>query len=1272
MKNVSASVGFDQFGDELKCLLSQINSLNFTHSIYPVLVKIREFFDVDIVALSIRKEFFCTDLAYINKIRELEKEQPSPYPWLLQKLETNEMVVVESLEIIPEDQPDRQSFEKLGIGSFISMSIHQADRNLLNLFNFSPAKWSCKVTSQVWACKELLTPVIEKYIKNRPLIQPYQFIPAFDRKTDYLISWYDNKNQLMYISDSCFELLGYEPIQLINDQAFLKTLFTREDLKVYRGLLKKVTQGKRRFAKFRHYLLPLSGSKKLFESKINVAYDSFGNRVGVVITSYLVPENKIAAEPVTYNDVDHMDLSDSPKEYLLRLNRSGTILSTNNWFSDLIGLPVEKIVGKSWMDFQVFKESKTKLEELLKQTTLQNPSGKVSIVLNSKCENPRWFIFNSFGIFDAESELTEIQLIGYDITERIETKEKLQISEQKYKAVVDAQTDQIIRIKVDGTFLFVNEHYARFRGYTPDQLMGKNWFELPNLKMEDKELIRKLHTYFTTENPVIEFDVQRTRFDGEKRWVTCIATGIFNNKNELTAIQAVVMDVTEKKMIEQQLQLSEQKYKAVVETQTELIFRIRIDGTLLFVNENYARFMGTEAGELMGRSIFEIGERSGVDKSAVQKVMSELSQDKHIQTCVVQRRRCDGVLRWMRINQIGIFDENGALAEIQIVATDITDIKNAEDNLRISEEKYRAIIDAQLDYIVRFYPGSVISYVNGPLAYTHPAHDPSVFIGKKWLDFVDPSLAETVLHNKRNLNPANPCFRLHAKHDLPSTGQKIWVDWVITGIFDDKNKIIEYQAVGRDVTPIVQLTAQLNESENRYKFLLDSMPDYVTVSKPDGTLLLVNEGYARFENQSIEELIGQNYFQFLDEEEINKLEALIAGLSMENPVESTVLKWMDFEKSENWFNWSVKGIFSSEGELTEVLSIGHDITAQKLAEIKLQIALEEVNILKDVLEKENIVLKEKIKTGYNVFGITTHEPEMISLLEKVKQVAVTNSPVLITGETGTGKELIAHAIHEMSKRNRRTMITINCAAIPASLIESELFGREKGAFTGALTKQIGSFELADKSTLFLDEIGDLPLETQAKLLRVLQFGEFQRLGNPVVQKTDVRIVAATNQNLIKAMENGTFRSDLFYRLNVFPLQMIPLRERKKDIPLLAWQFVEQFSKSMGKRIETISKSGMEKLVNYHWPGNIRELRNTIEYSMIIAATSILRICMHNEESEPGNGVETLKFAEKQHITKALDQAGWRIRGKNGAAEILGMKESTLRYRIKKLGIKKNQ
>ena len=198
------------------------------------------------------------------------------------------------------------------------------------------------------------------------------------------------------------------------------------------------------------------------------------------------------------------------------------------------------------------------------------------------------------------------------------------------------------------------------------------------------------------------------------------------------------------------------------------------------------------------------------------------------------------------------------------------------------------------------------------------------------------------------------------------------------------------------------------------------------------------------------------------------------------------------------------------------------------------------------------------------------------------------------------------------------------------------------------------------------------METQAKLLRVLQFGEFQRLGNPVVQKTDVRIVAATNQNLIKAMENGTFRSDLFYRLNVFPLQMIPLRERKKDIPLLAWQFVEQFSKSMGKRIETISKSGMEKLVNYNWPGNIRELRNTIEYSMIIAATSVLRICMHNEESEPGNGVETLKFAEKQHITKALDQAGWRIRGKNGAAEILGMKESTPRYRIKKLGIKKNQ
>ena len=294
---------------------------------------------------------------------------------------------------------------------------------------------------------------------------------------------------------------------------------------------------------------------------------------------------------------------------------------------------------------------------------------------------------------------------------------------------------------------------------------------------------------------------------------------------------------------------------------------------------------------------------------------------------------------------------------------------------------------------------------------------------------------------------------------------------------------------------------------------------------------------------------------------------------------------------------------------------------------------------------------------------------MLDILNQVKLVASTDSPVLITGETGTGKELVAQAIHNLSKRNKKLMVTINCAAIPEALIESELFGREKGAYTGAVTRQVGRFQIADNSTIFLDEIGELTLETQAKLLRVLQFGEFQMLGSTKSQKVNVRIIAATNRHLKDLVDEGLFRSDLFFRINVFPVCIPPLRDRKEDIPLLVGSFVSEFSKRMGKRIERISASSMKKLSNYNWPGNLRELRNIVEYSIILSNTKILDIKFQNRE-DPGNSGLTLEEVEKEHILKTLKQTNWLISGENGAAKILGLKESTLRFRMKKQGIQR--
>ena len=288
--------------------------------------------------------------------------------------------------------------------------------------------------------------------------------------------------------------------------------------------------------------------------------------------------------------------------------------------------------------------------------------------------------------------------------------------------------------------------------------------------------------------------------------------------------------------------------------------------------------------------------------------------------------------------------------------------------------------------------------------------------------------------------------------------------------------------------------------------------------------------------------------------------------------------------------------------------------------------------------------------------------------EQVRQVAETDSTVLLLGETGSGKEVFASQIHELSRRRGRGMVRVNCAAIPATLIESELFGREKGAYTGALTRQIGRFELADNSTIFLDEIGDLPTEVQVKLLRVLEDKQIERLGSCNATRIDTRIIAATHRDLEKRIEADTFREDLYYRLNVFPIRVPPLRERPEDIPMLVWRFVEDFSATFGRRVESISKDNMEMLQRYSWPGNVRELRNLVERAVIGAKGPDLAIALPQTSSNSVRRSVKLFDVEKDHIKGVLDSTRWRIRGIGGAADQLGLKATTLETRMAKLGL----
>jgi len=400
--------------------------------------------------------------------------------------------------------------------------------------------------------------------------------------------------------------------------------------------------------------------------------------------------------------------------------------------------------------------------------------------------------------------------------------------------------------------------------------------------------------------------------------------------------------------------------------------------------------------------------------------------------------------------------------------------------------------------------------------------------------------------------------------------------------------------------------------------------------------------------------------------------------SLRNAVDSTIRTGKDLKMEyrvnlpsgeSRWIDVRARMHVKPTGELDRLMGLSMDITERKSMEVELHERMKEVIGLKKQLEKENSYLREEVRNIFRQEEIIYESRVFKNLLTKAEQVAPTDTTVMILGETGTGKEVMARAIHNMSRRRERPLVTINCASLPPALIESELFGREKGAYTGAMTKMAGRFEAANGSTLFLDEIGELPLELQSKFLRAIELGRFERLGSTRSIQVDIRIIVATNRDLAREVREGRFRSDLYYRLNVFPIVIPPLRERKEDIPALVRGFVEKFQKKLGKRIESIPDKTMRALQSYSWPGNIRELRNVIEHAMIISdKTLTVQLPADIQEEPPGSG---LKEMERQHILKVLEQTGWRIAGKHGAAEILGLKRTTLIYKLNILGIKRN-
>ena len=463
----------------------------------------------------------------------------------------------------------------------------------------------------------------------------------------------------------------------------------------------------------------------------------------------------------------------------------------------------------------------------------------------------------------------------------------------------------------------------------------------------------------------------------------------------------------------------------------------------------------------------------------------------------------------------------------------------------------------------------------------------------------------------------------------------------------------------------------LSDSE----LLLNAVGEGVYGFDANGHAVFVNPASEQMTGWPAEELLGKNIHEFHHHSHENgddyPVEECKIYNTMRDGVNRRVTDEVFWRKDGSFFpvEYTSTPVYK-EGKLIGAVAVFRDVSQQKSTDKNLREALKKVHELSEKLQDENTYLQNEINDNWSGSGLEGSSKSFLQLLEQIKVVSQTDSTVLILGENGTGKEVVARNLHQLSNRCNSPLVKVNCAAFTASLLESELFGHEKGAFTGANERRKGRFELADQGTLFLDEIGELSAEAQTKLLRVLQEREFERVGGSRVIKVDIRVIAATNRDLLAMVEQGLFRMDLYYRLNVFPIEVPALRERIEDIPLLCNSILTKLNHKLKKQIKGINKRSIEKLSRYNWPGNIRELQNILEREVILSGTSVLNIKqdLNNSKLLSSPRKQTLESIEKSYITEVLTDCSWKIGGSNGAAAVLGMPDSTLRSRMKKLQI----
>ena len=874
----------------------------------------------------------------------------------------------------------------------------------------------------------------------------------------------------------------------------------------------------------------------------------------------------------------------------------------------------------------------------------------------------RWVQNYLVPIFGDNGKAVGLRGVALDVTEQKIAEEKARQAEEKDKAILAAIPDLMFMQTLDGVYL---DYHAADKSQLlvpPEQFLGKNVREIIPPALAERFL-----TCFSIANEGGEPQVLEYKLDigGKEQYFEArmVRRG--------DKIISMVRNVTDRVNALDALIRSEKRFGTAFRANPQpMSITVFEDGRYVEANRSFLDLSGYSRDELLGRTSVELGIWDGVETRKA--FIDELVNTGSLVNKEIHFHTKDGRVRTLLASAERLtFSGQDCLL---IAANDITERHEEQQALQESELRFRLAQQAarvgtwewnivtgdslwseMIWELLGLGPGSCHPTIDLLLEMMHPEDRNRVF----------EKVSDVVAHG----DEYDDEFRI-----VRQDSQIVWLASKGRVIRAEDGQPVRMIGVNIDITEEKLAADSLRESEERFRTMADTAPILIWLSDTSGRCIYVNQEWLNLTGRNFDSQLGYGWSECVHPDDLAPCREIIdSSYDHRHPFELEY-RVRRFDGTYRWIVDRGTPRFSPAGEYLGYIGSCIDITERKESEQALAKANVELKELKIKLEAENIYLHQELRQDPAFGDIIGSSAEIKYVLFKVSQVAPTDATVLITGETGTGKELVARAIHDASPRNERPLIRVNCAALSPTLIESELFGHEKGSFTGAVGRKIGRFELANHGTLMLDEIGELPLDLQAKLLRVLQEGEFERVGSGHTIKTDVRVIALTNRDLRGEIERGKFREDLWYRLNVFPITTPALRDRRDDIPILADHFTKILSRKFGKDITAISPDTMMKLTSYPWPGNVRELANVIERAVINSRGNVLRI----QDELSGNPAEissssagkTLEQIERDHITKVLQDLNWRIDGPRGGARVLGINPSTLRTRMVKLGIRK--